>query len=221
LEENKELGQESIWSKTYSSKKDFFGQGASDLGVRSAETFAKKGLKKVLELGCGQGRDTVMFLGKGFEVTAVDFCQTGLDQLKECTSCNGLIKGLKLVRADAKEGLPFPDGSFDAVYSHMFFTMQFTEAEMQKMMDDLRRILRPGGYNIYSVRSDKDPHYLKGKHFGEDMYQNPLGFVVHFFTEDKIKRLSKGWEILAIRQSIEGSHPFDKHLYEVTMRRPR
>jgi hypothetical protein len=92
---------------------------------------------------------------------------------------------------------------------------------MQKMMNDLLRILRPGGYNIYSVRSDKDPHYLKGKHFGEDMYQNQLGFVVHFFTEDKIKRLSKGWEILGIRESIEGSHPFDKHLYEVTMRKPQ
>jgi len=202
-------------------KKEFFGPDPSDFGLRSADTFQKCGFNKILELGCGQGRDTVMFLRKGFDVTATDFCQAGIDQVNECASCNGLVQNLKLLRVDMKEGLPFADGTFDAVYSHMLFTMQFTEKELAKMMDDVRRVLKPGGYNIYSVRSDLDPQYQKGKHFGEDMYQNPLGFIVHFYTEDKIKRLSRGWDILAIRRSVEGSHPFDKHLYEVTMRKPR
>jgi hypothetical protein len=31
---------------------------------------------------------------------------------------------------DARDPLPFPDASFDAVYSHMFFTMEFTEVEL-------------------------------------------------------------------------------------------
>ncbi|QLH74318.1 MAG: class I SAM-dependent methyltransferase [Methanomassiliicoccales archaeon] len=219
--EDKGPTQEMIWEKSYSSKRDFFGNEPSEFGIRSAEVLKRHNLKKLLELGCGQGRDTVMFLKNGFEVTAIDYCQTGLDQLQECTSCNGLIKNLRLCRIDAKAGLPFPDSSFDAVYSHMFFTMEFTEEEMGRIMDEVKRVLRPGGYNIYSVRSDKDPHYGKGKHCGEDMYQNQMGFIVHFFTEEKIKRLSKGWEILSIRQSVEGSYPFDKYLYEVTMRRPR
>jgi hypothetical protein len=36
-------------------------------------------------------------------------------------------------------------------------------------------------------------------HKEEDMWQNPIGFVVHFFSEDKVRRLTNGYEILKIR----------------------
>jgi len=120
---------------------------------------------------------------------------------------------------DVRHGLPFPDESFDAVYSHMFFTMEMTEAQISVIMAECRRVLRPDGLNLYSVRNFHDPHYGKFTHRGEDMYENPMGFVVHFFDEAKVKRLSQGYEVEWIREFDDTSPPFVKKLYEVLLRK--
>jgi hypothetical protein len=53
------------------------------------------------------------------------------------------------------------------------------------------------------------------------MWQNPLGFVVHFFTEEKIRRLSSGYDVVSIKEFEDRSPPFVKKLYEVVLRKPR
>ena len=41
---------------------------------------------------------------------------------------------------------------------------------------EVKRILKPGGINIFTVRHIGDEDYKNGKHIGEDMYQND-GFI--------------------------------------------
>jgi hypothetical protein len=52
------------------------------------------------------------------------------------------------------------------------------------------------------------------------MWENPLGFVVHFFTKEKVRRLSVGYEVITIRQFDDQPPPFTKKLYEVVLRKP-
>ena len=101
---------------------------------------------------------------------------------------------------DARGDLPFPDDSFDAIYSNMFFTMDFTDEEISKMLIECLRVLRPGGVNIFSVRNDHDPHYGKFVPKGRGTWQNPNGFVVHFFTEEEIRLTATGYDILWIKE---------------------
>ena len=220
MEKANVVDQKEKWDTVYNSKADFFGADPSEFGVRSADQFVKNRFRRVLELGCGQGRDTLYFLSKGFDVTAMDYSSIGCKQLCGCASGQSLDKHLTTTKADARKGLPYKDGSFDAVFSHMFFTMQMTEKEIQFILDEVLRVLRPGGLNVYSVRNDHDDHFGKGRHMGEDMWENQMGLVVHFFSEDKIRRLSKGYEVVDIKETIEGSAPFTKILYEVTLRKP-
>lgn len=117
---------------------------------------------------------------------------------------------------DVRQGLPFPDASLDTCYSHMLLCMELSTAEIDFILCEILRVLRPGGLVVYSVRSDRDKHYRVGTHLGEDIYQ--IGdFVVHFYTTEKIRSLAKGYTILGVERLEEGSLPRD--LYCVTMKK--
>ncbi|NLK25061.1 MAG: class I SAM-dependent methyltransferase [Euryarchaeota archaeon] len=214
-----EGSQQEHWEATYTSAADFFGKEPSELVISVLGVMRDSGAKDVLELGCGQGRDTLYLCRNGFTVTALDYSETGICQMGERAKEWGADVTLKV--HDAREPLPFPDNTFDVIYSHMFFTMELTEAEVASILKECWRVLRPGGLNIYSVRNDHDPHYGKFEKVGEDMWRNPRGFIVHFFNEEKIKRLSKDYELLWIKEFEDGAPPFLKRLYEVVLRKPQ
>ncbi|MCX6650121.1 MAG: class I SAM-dependent methyltransferase [Methanomassiliicoccales archaeon] len=211
--------QRKQWNSAYTTKADYFGTGPSDLGRRAVDIFRKYACKDILELGCGQGRDTCLFAKEGFKVTALDYSESGICQMKDRAKEMCLDSKVNLLCQDVRTGISLPDASVDAVYSHMLFTMELWEKEIQFILDECRRVLRPGGLNLYSVRNDHDPHFGKGPHKGEDMWQNPIGFVVHYFPEEKVRRLSSGYEILHIKEFDDPSPPITKKLYEVLLRR--
>ena len=215
-----ETDQRRQWDRTYAGAQDFFGRGPSELAVSALHTFKQRGITDVLELGCGQGRDTWYMAMNGMRVTALDYSESGICQMRERARKDGLDGVVTVDVHDARQPLPFPDASFDAVYSHMFFTMEFSEEEVSAMLGECNRVLRPGGLNLYSVRNDHDPHYGQFVPRGKDMWQNPMGFVVHFFSEEAVRRLSSGYDVLWVKEFDERSPPFTKKLYEVALQRP-
>ncbi len=50
-----------------------YGTGPSQPAVAAARLFRDAGVDRVLELGAGQGRDTVFLAGQGFSVAALDY----------------------------------------------------------------------------------------------------------------------------------------------------
>ncbi|MDD1743192.1 MAG: class I SAM-dependent methyltransferase [Methanomassiliicoccales archaeon] len=207
------------WDETYKME-DFFGSKPSQFAEKSLEQFKLEGVEVLLELGCGQGRDTWLFARNGISVYAIDYSDAGICQMREKAKEKALDQFITLKVRDVRRGIPLPDNSIDAIYSHMFFSMEFREDEMYTIFQECLRVLRPGGVNIYSVRSENDPHYGKFDHLGEDMYQNPMGFVVHFFTVDKIDRLAEGYVVDSIEEFEDPDPPFTKMLYDVVLRKP-
>jgi len=61
------------WEDTFSSKPQMFGSKPSVAAIKAVEIFKQNGVKKIIELGGGQGRDTMYFAENGFEVTVVDY----------------------------------------------------------------------------------------------------------------------------------------------------
>jgi len=58
---------------------------------------------KFLDLGCGQGRDSLFMLKRGFKVTAVDNSQEGIKKIKEAVQTNNLsISNINLLCEDIK-----------------------------------------------------------------------------------------------------------------------
>ena len=95
---------------------------------------------------------------------------------------------------------------FEGCFSHMLYCMALSNQNLQNLNDEIHRILKIKGINIYTVRNFHDGDYKNGIHRGEDLYEND-GFIVHFFSIEKIKKLLKGFEILDIEDFEEGKFP--------------
>ena len=210
--------QQAHWETTFSQKPEMFGIESSASGKMAADLFQKEGKTTLLELGAGQGRDTLLFAGRGFHVTALDYSQPAVDTIvSKARAVVGLRHGVVALRHDVREPLPFPAASFDACYSHMLYCMALTTIELERLSAEVLRVLKPGGLQVYTVRHTGDPHYGKGTHRGENMYEVG-GFIVHFFTREKVDHLARGYEMVDVEEFEEGGLP--RKLFRVTLRKP-
>jgi SAM-dependent methyltransferase len=210
-------GQQEHWAVTFEANPDMFGTDPSAPGLAAAETFAAAGLGSVLELGAGQGRDTFYLARQGLQVTALDYAPSAVETLSAKAEAGGLVDLVTVARHDIREPLPLPDASIDASYSHMLFCMALTTSELERLVGELHRVLRPGGLVVYTARTTADAHYGTGTPRGDDMYEHG-GFIVHFFDQALIDHLAAGFELVDVTEFIEGDLP--RRLARVTMRRP-
>ena len=210
-------GQQEHWAVTFEANPDMFGTDPSAPGLAAAETFAAAGLGSVLELGAGQGRDTFYLARQGLQVTALDYAPSAVETLSAKAEAGGLVDLVTVARHDMREPLPLPDASIDASYSHMLFCMALTTSELERLVGELHRVLRPGGLVVYTARTTADAHYGTGTPRGDDMYEHG-GFIVHFFDQALIDHLAAGFELVDVTEFIEGDLP--RRLARVTMRRP-
>ncbi len=101
--------------------------------------------KSVLEVGCGAAVDLARFARGGAQATGVDLSASAI----ELARANFVQQGLdgRFEVADGEQ-LPFADNSFDFVYAHG--VVQYT-ASPQKLVDECRRVLKPGGQALFQV----------------------------------------------------------------------
>ncbi len=206
-------GQHSHWQNVFATNPQMYGTSASQAGFYAISRFTTVGFTKILELGAGQGRDTIAFLRAGFDVTAVDFANEALNEIRNLAG-EGLSQHLSTLAQDVRLPLEFADQTFDACYAHMLFTMALTTKELEALASQVYRVLRPGGMCIYTVRHIGDPHFRQGTHLGENLYENG-GFIVQFFDNELVNRVGKHFTIEDIHEFEEGQLP--RKLWRVTM----
>jgi len=101
--------------------------------------------RRVLEVGCGAGVDLARFAKGGAIVTGVDLAPSAIELAKTNFAQQDLSGDFEV--ADG-EHLPFPDNAFDLVYAHG--VVQYT-ANPQALVNECRRVLKPGGQAIFQV----------------------------------------------------------------------
>ncbi len=167
-------------------------------------------------MGGGQGRDVLYFANNGFTTWVLDYSQSGINMINKKAELIGKSELIIGKCHDLRTPLPFDDETFDGCFSHMLYCMAFSTEELEFLSSEIRRVLKPGGLNIYTARHIGDPHYRTGIHRGEDMYEVG-GFIVHFFSEEIISKLAKGYEIVEINKFEEGLLP--RKLVEVILKK--
>jgi len=195
----------SFWDRIYQSDSSFFGEEPSRFALSCYDDYMNKNnVRKILELGCGQGRDTLFFASKGIEVSALDYSNVAIDGLIELAKERNLLSNIHPSLCDVRNMIPFKNEEFDTVYSHMFFNMRFAWENVRSVFQDIKRVLKGDAFNFFSVRNHNDKSYGKGKKIDDEVYDLD-GFQIRFFGEQQVKDLAKesGFEMLDIKEIFE------------------
>jgi len=135
----------------------------SEAPMRKAgmELLRPKPGESILEIGFGTGHSLVSLakaVGPQGRVSGLDLSDKMAKIAKENLARAGLLQRARIRRGDAAQ-LPYPAGSMDGVF--MSFTLElFDTPEIPKVLEECKRVLRPGGRIVVvgmSKEGPKDP----------------------------------------------------------------
>lgn len=139
------------WDKIFKWHGKVFTKPQEDI-PKIVKLFEKRGVKRVLDLGCGSGRHTVYLAKKGFEVYGIDIAPEGIKIAKKWLKKEKLKASLRTGNIYKK--LPYKDNFFDAIISTQTIHHERIES-IKKAIKEIERILKPKGLIFISVRKRK------------------------------------------------------------------
>jgi len=137
------------WEKEYSSKTPHWATDMkpSQFAKEFADDVKERGLGSILEIGCGNGRDSIHFAKSGFIVQAIDVSKSAVKLAQRN------IKKAKVdvsIRVASAEDLPFPDYNFDAVFS----LSVLHSTNLQKSLREIFRVMAGRGIAFIYIYGD-------------------------------------------------------------------
>ena len=100
---------------------------------------------RVLEAGCGYGRNLVHLLREGCEVFALDEDAAAIDHVRQLSASLGTGLPGGNFQVGSIEQMPFPDALADVVICSAVLHFARNEEHFRAMLAELWRVLRPGG----------------------------------------------------------------------------
>lgn len=180
------------------------GSGTWKRGIGNVHVFAKNVLEfgsdrrlHILDLGCGAGKDAMLFAKKGHRVTGIDGSDAAIDALNAAVR-KARLRNVRAVCADIAESLPCKTKEFDAVYAHLSLHY-FDTQKTGEIFKEIRRVLATDGMLFVKCISVDDPLYGQGEKVGEDMYRTDR--VVHFFSEAFMADALADFQVMILRKA--------------------
>ena len=118
----------------------------------------------VLELGCGNGRDSAFFAKQGMKVTAIDYSKVAISKLKQ----NNPYK-VDYICDDFVESRTIFQRQFDYIYSR--FTLHIlTQKQEEELLDNISLSLKKDGLLFIEARTIHDSMFGQGETLGKNAF---------------------------------------------------
>ena len=109
---------------------------------------------KVLDAGCGGGRNLVYFLRNGYRVYGIDPNPEAIAAVKQLSKEINPINPVRNFKVAYAEKLPYKDAYFNLVISSAVLHFAESPSHFEAMLHSMWRVLKPGGYFFARLASD-------------------------------------------------------------------
>jgi SAM-dependent methyltransferase len=198
-----------LWSKAYQSGMTMW-QPQESIVMFSARFLkrredvtrwtVKREVRRVLDLGCGNGSNARFFAQQGYEAHGIDISAAAVKLGRAWFAEEGLDGDL---RVGSCLDLPYSDGFMDVVVSHGVLD-HLMPSDGRRAMAEVHRVLRPGGLCFLTLVAVNDLEYGKGEPAGRntfilaDGYER--GLPQRYFDREGIAELLQGFALLDLRR---------------------
>jgi tellurite methyltransferase len=170
---------QSPWDREYEKTPDSYVWGTAPSSFAVELVAGTPSGARVLDLGCGEGRDSVFFASQGFEVTGLEASRAGLRKAERLAAERGVrVRWIEAALPDVP-----PLGDFDLVYS-CGSIHYVPRRERAQLFGRLREITAAGGRHAHIVFTDRWIYVERGEvieYFGP-------GELARFFAPGEVLR---------------------------------
>lgn len=169
----------------------------------------------VLDLGAGQGQDSIYFAKSGYEVICSDR-ERSIVELAENNAkkrFDGPHGPMRFEVIDVTKPIPLADNFVDVVYAHLSLHY-FDEATTRAAFKEIYRVLKPGGILAFFVNSTSDPEHGSGDMIEKDLYFVE-GKTKRYMSVESAKHFAKGFEVILADDNGETYKDADKGVHSL------
>tara|TARA_B110000263_G_scaffold246051_1_gene256535 strand:- start:1321 stop:1992 length:672 start_codon:yes stop_codon:yes gene_type:complete len=183
-DELKKLG---YWNNIYS-KQNYFGTGPTILALEAQKLIKTNSIRNILELGCGQGRDSLFFANLGYNVVATDISENAINFIKK-TKNEQNIGNLELYIHDTLNPFNFKKPNFELVYSNL--ALQFFDLiQLPQIFSNIKKIMEPNSFFLFSTKKSGDKYFEFGNKISENSFEYN-GITRFFFKKTELENILK------------------------------
>ena len=169
----------------YSKQKSYFGEEPSDGLVAMLKQY-QVNIGKALDIGAGEGRNSVYLAGLGFDVTSIEPTKDGSNKIIE--KSNQLDLNINVLNCD-------------------YLSENLNEKDyLDKAVEKLKGSLNKGGLVYIVVFTQDDPGYLKQL----DNASECSDFIKHYFSKNELRDYFKEFDILYYNEYIKPDNSHGK-----------
>lgn len=160
--------------------------------------------KKVIDIGCGKGRNSIFLVEHNFEVFAVDYIKSAVDYAKSQAVRKGLSDKIHFLIRSIDKKWPFANNYFDFAIDCFSSIDIETKDGRETYKKEMLRTLKPRGYALVTVVSADDEMERELIEQSPGPEQNsaiwPNGKFQKDYSEEELKKFYKEFKIVKLQK---------------------
>jgi tellurite methyltransferase len=202
------------WDREYSSTPTLFGNEPAPMLVEHADAIERT--LPVLDVGCGQGRNTLFLARCDLDVHALDPSTVAVDQTRLAAAAEDLRISTQI---GVLEDVHRPANGFGSILVFGLIPI-LTRAQIDEMVTSIQSLMAPGGLLFVTAFTTADPkHEIHGREWtevGKNSFQSPKGDIRTYLEPGELIELFRDWQVVSIWEDLGPEHrhgdgPVERH----------
>jgi SAM-dependent methyltransferase len=183
-----EIQAEKYWDERYRKEGQIWGESPSRAVWIAIQLFGQADASQILIPGCGYGRMSRLFSMSGFAVAGVDISRTAVEMA-------GSLDDRGVYYQSSALKMDFDQLPYDAVFAFNVLHLMLEE-DRRSMIKECRRKLKSGGLMFFTVFSEKEEDFGKGREVERNTFESRPGRPAHYFNHEDLLAHFRDFEIL-------------------------